>query len=280
MPADDPDLRFEVLAEQELVLDRAGRREEQRRVLDALREAAAGDPARRARALVAQGRWLFFHSDYADAVPVAEEAAGLAREAGRGDLEVQALLVTRRSQAFRGHHAAAREHLTSLLPLAHDAGSLRDVAEVLRLLGVVAANLHEPGTATDLLTRSVRTYREAGDAEGEAMASGQLATLHQHTGRLDDALRTGLETLDLTEELGDAEGIVSSLLRLGETPRQTGDLATARAWSERSVAQGREYELHYFVAFASFSLVLVALAEGDLDAGPPHGRGGRRRGGP
>lgn len=306
VPADDPDLRFEVLAEQEQVLDRAGRREEQRRVLDALMEAAVGDRARRARALVAQGRWLFFHSDYADAVPVAEEAAGLARQAGRGDLEVQALLVTGRSLAFRGQHAAAREHLTSLLPLAHDAGSLRDVAEVLRLLGVVATNLHEPVTATDLLTRSVRTYREAGDAEGEALASGQLATLHQLTGRLDDArramedalaffvstghrlrqgivmgnlvsialdqgrlddaLRTGLETLALTEELGDAEGMVSSLLRLGETARQTGDLAASRSWSERSVAQGREYELHYFVAFALFSLVLVRLAEGDLDA--------------
>ncbi len=40
--------------------------------------------------------------------------------------------------------------------------------------------------------------------------------------------------------------------------------ASARAWLERSVDLGEEYELHYFVAHALFSLALLALDEDDV----------------
>ncbi len=144
MPDDDPGLRFEVLVEQEQVLDRTGAREAQREVLDRLLATAGDDPERRAHALVAQGRWLFFHSDYASTVPVAQEATALAVQVGRADLELQALLLTGRALAFRGDHAAAREHLGRLLVRAQEVGSLREVAETQRLLG---RGGHQPARA-------------------------------------------------------------------------------------------------------------------------------------
>src|SRR5690606_29156472 len=88
--ARDGDLVFEVLLEQERVLDRVGRREEQRDVLDRLDEAAGDDPARRVRVLLARGRWLFFHAGYAEAVPVAREAAVVARAAAQVEQELEA----------------------------------------------------------------------------------------------------------------------------------------------------------------------------------------------
>jgi class 3 adenylate cyclase/predicted ATPase len=306
VPDDDAALRFEVLLEQEKVLDRTGAREAQREVLDLLPRAAGDDPGRQAQAELARGRWLFFHSDYAAAVPVAEHATALARQAGRHDVEVQALVLAGRSLAFRGDHLAAREHLHRVLPRAQEVGSPRDVAETQRLLGVVATNLHEEQVAAEVLGRAVAGFRAAADLEGEALATGQLAALHLLTGRLDaarrasedalaifvstghrmrqgmvlgnlvsiameqgrldDALRTGRETLALTEELDDAEGVVSTLLRLGEAARLTGDLGTAREQLGRSVLLGERYELDYFVAFALFSRVLVELDDGEVPA--------------
>ena len=277
-PDDDPGLRFDVLIEQEQVLDRTGARDAQREVLDRLLDTAGDDPERRAHALVAQGRWLFFHSDYAATVPVAQEATVLAVQVGRADLELQALLLTGRALAFRGDHAAAREHLGRLLARAQEVGSLREVAETQRLLGVVATNLHEQQVAAEALLASAATYRDAADLEGEALATGQLAALHLLTGQLEqarraseealaifvttghrlrqgivlgnlvsiameqgrlaDALRLGEQTLALTEELEDAEGVVSTLLRLGEVARLAGDVAvrTRRGSSARSTS--------------------------------------------
>src|SRR5690606_1461380 len=134
----DEELLFEVLLEQQRVLDRTGRREEQLEVLDRLEEAAGADLGRRATVLVERGRWLFFHAEYPDAVRVSAQATELADGAGLAEQEVEARLMGGRSLAFAGEHAPAREHLHSALALARERGTDRQVAEALRLLGVVA----------------------------------------------------------------------------------------------------------------------------------------------
>jgi class 3 adenylate cyclase/tetratricopeptide (TPR) repeat protein len=303
---EDSDLRFEIWVEQEKVLDRLGRRDVQRRVLDAMADRAGEDPARRAVALLAHGRWLFFHADYTSAAPVAREAAQLAREAGRDDLEVEALILGGRSRAFRGDHGAAREDLEAVLARARQVGSDRQVAETQRLLGVVATNLHEEGLAVEVLTASIEGFRAASDLEGEGLALGQLGAVHLLTGdlesarerseealaifvasrhllrqgtilgnlmsiaieqgRLDEAMRLGRETLALTEAVEDPEGIVSTLQRLGETARFLGDLVSARGWLERAAAEGAAHELDYFTAFTWFTLTVLEITEGHPEA--------------
>jgi class 3 adenylate cyclase/tetratricopeptide (TPR) repeat protein len=303
---EDGELRFEICVEQEKVLDRLGRRDVQRRVLDAMAERAGEDPARRAVSLLAHGRWLFFHADYSSAAPVAHEAALLAREAGRDDLEVEALILGGRSRAFRGDHGAARADLEAVLVRAREVGSDRQVAETQRLLGVVATNLHEEGLAVEVLTAAIEGFRAASDLEGEGLALGQLGAVHlligdlesarerseealaifvasghrlrQGTilgnlmsiaieqGRLDEAMRLGRETLALTEAVEDPEGIVSTLQRLGETARLLGDLTSARGWLERAAAEGAAHELDYFTAFTWFTLTVLEIAEGRPEA--------------
>ncbi|KAB7743219.1 AAA family ATPase [Nostocoides sp. F2B08] len=295
------DLRFEVLLEKERVLDRTGRRDEQRAVLDSLVEAAGDDLGRRAKVLLVRGRWLFFHAEYADAVRVSSEAAALAEKAGLRTDEVEAWIMGGRSLAFASEHLKARRHLQAALDMAREAGTMRQVGETLRLLGVVATNLHEERLAVDLLEESADAFRQVRDEEGQALVSGQLAAVHMlagrmeeakvhseaalavftanghllrqgivlgnlnsialDTGRLDEALVTAVRAVELSERVEDFEGIVSSLQRLGEAERLTGAGTTAREHLERAVQLGRQHSLHYFVCHALASLSALALDE-------------------
>lgn len=301
----DEDLLFEVLLEKERVLDRTGRREEQRAVLDHLAEAAGDDARRRARVLIERGRWLFFHAEYADAAHVSTEAAALAAEAGLREEEVEAWIMGGRSLAFASEHSRARRHLEEALAMALEAGTPRQVGEALRLLGVVATNLHEEQLAIDLLEQSADAFRQVGDDEGQALVSGQLAAVHMltgrmeeakrhseaalavftanghvlrqgivlgnlnsialDTGRLDEALVTARRALELSETVEDFEGVVSSLQRLGEAERLTGWSEAAHEHLDRAVVLGREHSLHYFVSHSLAALSALALDESHAD---------------
>jgi class 3 adenylate cyclase/tetratricopeptide (TPR) repeat protein len=302
----DDDLVFEVLLEQEGVLDRTGRREEQREVLDRLDRAAGDDPGRRTAVLLARGRWHFFHAEYAEAARAGLGATEAARAAGRPTSELEARLLQGRALAFAGDHEAAREHLEETRLLAAERGAPRALGEALRLLGVVSTNLHEEQRAIDLLERSAAAFAEAGDEEGQALVSGQLGAVLMLTGRseearapseralavftasghlarqgiilgnltsiavdtghLAEALRTARRSLELSESVEDVEGVVSSLHRLGEVERLVGSPVAAREHLDRAVVLGVEHGLHYFVSHSHASLSALALDEGDVEA--------------
>lgn len=295
------DLLFEILLEKERVLDRTGRREEQRLVLDTLAEAAGDDVLRRTKVQLARGRWLFFHAEYPEGVRVSTEAAALAKEAGQGEDEVEAWIMGGRSLAFASEHLKAREHLQTALEMAREMGTMRQVGEALRLLGVVATNLHEERLAIDLLEHSADAFRQAQDEEGRALVSGQLSAVHMlagrmaeakvhseaalavftanghllrqgivlgnltsialDSGRLDEALVRGLRSLELTEQVEDFEGVVSSLQRLGEIERQIGAGKAACEHLERAVDLGRRHTLPYFVSHSLVTISALALDE-------------------
>jgi hypothetical protein len=116
VPKGEQELWADVLLAQEAVLDRMGRREDQRATLDELGTADGLDPGRRALARLAEGRWLFFRGEYPAVPPVAEEAADLrpAGEPGRSGV--------RRADAGRpqpGLPERARRRPRAAQPVAH-----------------------------------------------------------------------------------------------------------------------------------------------------------------
>jgi tetratricopeptide (TPR) repeat protein len=292
------------------VLDRMGRREEQRGTLDELGAEDALDPARKAQVRLAEGRWLFFRGDYPAVPPVAEEAADLARQADRADLESDALMQGGRSLAYVNEHDPARELLNRSLAIAQRIGDHRRAGEVLRLLGVVATNRGATEEGMKLLGAARAEHRQINDREGEAMVVGQLgallmnggrleearvaseealevfqATGHRYRegvvltnlariameqGRLDDALDGGRQALHLTEEIDDAEGVVASLQSLGDGHRLAGDHQTAREYLERGLEESRKHQLPYFTAHLLASLAAVDLADRRLDEAVAH----------
>ncbi|HLM06399.1 MAG TPA: tetratricopeptide repeat protein, partial [Blastococcus sp.] len=310
--AGDRALWCDVLLARETVLDRLGRREEQRVVLDELAAATDLGPTQRARVRLAEGRWLFFRGEYQAVPAVAEEAAGLARQAGRADLEADALMQGGRSLAYLNEHAAAKELLRRSLAEAAAIGEHRRAGEAQRLLGVVATNQGENDEGLRLLEEARAEHRLVHDREGEAMVTGQvgallmnmgrlaearvaseqalaefrssghryregvmltnLARIAMESGRLDDALEGGREALRLTEEIDDAEGIAASMHSLGDSHRLIGDLTGAREYLDRGLEQSRQHALPYFTAHMLASLAVVDLAEGDVEAAVAHAR--------
>jgi class 3 adenylate cyclase/tetratricopeptide (TPR) repeat protein len=299
-PGDE--LWADVLLAQEAVLDRLGRREEQRTTIDELVRARGLGPAHRARARLAEGRWFFFRGEYAAVLPLADEAAELARGAGRADLECEALLQGGRSLAYLNDHAAARDLLDRALAVARALPDHQRAGEILRLLAVVAINLGELEEGRVLLDAAREEHRAIADREGEAMVVGQLgallvnagrleegriaseealavfeATGHRYRegvmltnlariamdqGRLDDALDGARRVLALTEEIDDAEGVVAALQSLGDGHQLAGDPGTAREYLERGLEESRRHELTYFTTHLLASLAAVDLAEG------------------
>jgi class 3 adenylate cyclase/tetratricopeptide (TPR) repeat protein len=301
-PAREAALRAEILFAREGVLDRQGRREEQREVLDQLGATKGLGPADRARVRLAEGRWHFFRGEYDDVPPLAEEAVALAREAERPDLEAEALMQGGRAHAYRHRHADARELLHRSLAKARAIGAHRGAGEALRLLGVVATNLGEMDEGLRLLEAAAEEHRRIHDREGEAMVTGQrgallleigrveeargpsemalavfsemghryregvmltnLARIAMEQGRLEAALDLGYRALELTEAIDDAEGIVASLHSLGDAHRLSGDFGAARESLDRALAEGRAHDFGYFVVHTLASLAALALAEG------------------
>jgi tetratricopeptide (TPR) repeat protein len=310
VPKGELELWCDVLLAREAVLDRMGRREEQRATLDELAAEDALDPGRKAQARLAEGRWLFFRGNYPAVPPVAEQAADLARLAGRPDLESDAQMHGGRSLAYLNEHAAARELLSESLRRARSLGDHKRAGEVLRLLAVVATNRGETEEGLTLLDAARAEHRQINDREGEAMVVGQLgallmnggrleearvaseealavfqATGHRYRegvmltnlariameqGRLDDALDGGRRALRLTEEIDDAEGVVASLQSLGDGHRLAGDHRTAREYLERGLEESRRHALPYFTAHLLASLAAVDLVDGRHDDAVAH----------
>ncbi len=301
-PAREAGLRAEVLFAREELLDRLGRREEQRAVLDELCAMTGLDPADRARTRLAEGRWHFFRGEYDEVPSVAEDAAALARRAERPDLEAEALMQGGRAHAYKNRHSDARELLHRSLAKARAIGAHRRAGEALRLLGVVATNLGEMDEGLRLLEAAAEEHRRVRDREGEAMVTGQLGALYlelgrveeargpsekalevfvemghryregvmvtnlariaMEQGRLEDAVDLGLRGLELTEAIEDAEGVVASLHSLGDAHRLSGSSDAARESLERALADGRTHDLGYFVVHTLASLAALDLAEG------------------
>lgn len=306
VPGEERALWCDVLLARQTVLDRLGRREEQRSTLDRLAAAPGLDPGRQAEVRLAEGGWSFFRGDYSAVPPVADAAAELARRAGRRDLESDALMQGGRSLAYLNEHDRARELLTRALELARAVGDHRRAGETLRLLGVVATNQGRNEEALQVLEEAREEHRAIRDEQGEAMVSGQLGALlvncgrldearvaseralavfrasgHRYRegvmltnlariamdeGRLDDALEDGRQALALTEEIDDAEGVVASLQSLGDSHRLAGDLPAARRDLERGLAESERHELAYFRVHLLASLAVVHLRAGDREA--------------
>ena len=193
----------DVLLAQEAVLDRMGRREEQRATLDELGAEDGLDPGRRAQARLAEGRWLFFRGEYPAVPPVAEEAADLARQASRADLESDALMQGGRSLAYLNEHdAAAGAAATGRWPPPRSSATTSGAGEVLRLLAVVATNRGGNDEGLRSWTPPATSTGRSTTARARRWSPASVGALLMQAGRLDEARVASEEALEVFVETG------------------------------------------------------------------------------
>jgi hypothetical protein len=173
----------------------------------------------------------------------------------------------------------ARPLLDESLEIAHTLGDLRAEARALAGLGVLALLEDRPHDALEVGRQSLAIYWKLGQKRGVAMALHNIASLEailvspdQGRGNFEEALKLSREVSDPVTESLVLAGLVSSLVRLGET----------------DLAQGRIHEMATRIAgvgavresvYALESTAEYLLATGRLPRRPPRCRccGGRAR---
>jgi DNA-binding SARP family transcriptional activator/tetratricopeptide (TPR) repeat protein len=169
-------------------------------------------------------------------------------------------------------------------PAAIDAGEraaalnrqLGDAAEEARSLVGLGDDYVDGGRldeAVEVLTRAVALSRQAGIRPLEANAVNNLGTAYERLGRLHDALAAYREALRGAEELDRPDGVLTSLLNIGQLHWQLGDLATARDHLERSLAIDTPYRTPR--THATLFLARVHTTAGRAEAGLATARQGR-----
>jgi non-specific serine/threonine protein kinase len=135
----------------------------------------------------------------------------------------------------RGHYAVAGR--TLLEALARPGAQARVDARAVALVraGAYALSRADHDAAFPLVEESLSISRELGDRQGVARCLSALATIAIFTGSLEEARKLGLESLALYRELGRVRGVANVLHNLGHVALYQGKLDEAHLRYEEAL---------------------------------------------
>jgi len=242
-PANDPDLRLDLLLADERNADRAGERDRQRRDLDAILELADSTTVeRRVEYLHARARFALATSGYQEALEWAEQTIGAATEAGMTSQVARAHLWAGKALTWMARSEAAHEELETAIALAHEHGERAMEADAWRYLAMLVSNEADFSRALELAERARVLFAAEADLEGEGTALAQLSTTSYYLGRLEEA-RTYLErALPMFEKSGRQYAKVVALSNLGSIAAAQGKLAMALRRAQEAVVPSQQLE--------------------------------------
>ncbi|MFL5731579.1 MAG: ATP-binding protein, partial [Chloroflexia bacterium] len=175
----------------------------------------------------------------------------------------------------RGYYSEGSEHLASVLAMPVTTGPAQDApqspptelararATVLNAAGVLTTVQGNPTVARSLYEESLALSRDLEDKQGMASSLSNLAIIAHQEGASDAARALQEESLALRRGLGDKQGIAASLNNLGLMAQETGDHARAHTLHEESLALRRELGDTLGIASSLGNLGLVAQELGD-----------------
>lgn len=254
----DPELRADAVARRSYVLFDRG--ELEAALALATSEAEQSVPATAARLRASSGilHVLLHILDLPTARATAEHAAELAGEHVADDLDLLHMLAWIRELSGNREEALtlAREHA--------------DRTELGTVLAIDFANRllysEDYGPARELFERVVAHEREVGALGNLAYALDNLSLLEARTGPLTIAYAASLESMQLTEPLGNDVALAASLARLALVESLLGRSGDALAHARRSLEIAGERGDRWNEVRARAALGAEALARGDIVA--------------
>jgi CHAT domain-containing protein len=102
-------------------------------------------------------------------------------------------------------------------------------------LGLTLGTLGQADHAEKALTESLQISEELHDSDGMAEASSQLGHLRTQAGRYEDSRSFYMRSFALWESIGDHKGMAVALNNVGSTYRAVGDNTTALDYFQRSL---------------------------------------------
>lgn len=196
------------------------------------------DPGGRARALLVLGdcrRWL----DPAAALPLLEQSAELAREAGDPWCLAQALALAGLERERRAERAAARPLFEECIEVAHAAGDAQGVRYGLYGLGILAGRRGDMRAAEPLLEEAVALMDDLGEDLLKADALQDLAQTAFARGDYARAQERLDQALDLIPGTASPDRLIRPHLIRSSVARAQGDLDQARRLLEEALARSR-----------------------------------------
>ncbi len=200
------EVRADLLAEHESVLDVLGERAEQGAVLERLAALVGGDPDR-GRTVAIRRAWLRAHTDRFDE---AEQVARTALDAEDDAVRGAALTVIGTARLWSGATTEAEGPLREAV--AALAGDDRRRGDARFALGNALRELQRYDEATAEFEAARSAYGSAGDARGEAQAVGAAAAVHAERGEVDRAEAGYRHALELTRSIGYRHGEAVTLI--------------------------------------------------------------------
>jgi predicted ATPase/class 3 adenylate cyclase len=234
--------RYEILLAREMVLHLQGDRQKQMADLQTLAQLAdkIGDDVYRAKAALRKANFSFSTGDYQAAASAAQQAIGLAQQAGAVDIEAEGYYLWGRSHDFQLSGPEALEKFEQALMLARTAGKSRLEADILMSLGPHYSDQSEFEQARTYLSAALQIYRQLDDTYGEGKAIGNLGVAFWGQGNYIEAKSHFEAALQLIQKTGDRriEGIL--LGNLGVIAREQLNYAEAQRFNRQALLISRE----------------------------------------
>jgi tetratricopeptide (TPR) repeat protein len=164
----------------------------------------------------------------------------------------------------RGHLSEGREWCARILAKEGAAKRTLECAKALDAAGNLAWNQTDYPAARALLEESLAISRELGDREGIGRSLNNLGNAAVEQGDYPLARALYEESLAIRRELGNRRGMAAVLANLGNVAYERGDFTAARALSQEALTISRELGDRARIADELNNLGNLACNEGDL----------------
>jgi predicted ATPase/class 3 adenylate cyclase len=263
-PATDQIGRFDLLLARENVYDLLGKRDDQARGLDQLRdESAALDTGRQAAVALRQANLAYQTGDYPAAVSAANQAVALASAADQAAAEAKGYLQWGMALWQQANYPEAQARNEQALEIARQARMVQIEADCVRQAGIIFDAQGDYPRARAALEAALKLHQAAEDQRGEAKALNSLGVVAFNQEDYAAASHFYLESLQLKQARGDRYGQGITLQNLGIVADVQGQFIQARTYFEETLTICREIGDREGEASALDGLGTAALRLGD-----------------
>jgi tetratricopeptide (TPR) repeat protein len=264
---DELELRWTILLAREAVYHLQGKREAQKKDLDALSEVGANlySGMLPAVLLVRQARYFSAIGDFPEAFNVSQKAIESASASQQPVLEAAAYFESSAALFTQEMYAEAGLRAQTCLEKAQEAGNRYIEGRVHNILGNIALSDYDLKSARTHYEKRIEIAREMNDRHGEGYGLGNLGLTYALEMDHETAQKYYKLNLAIDREIGDRDDESPCLSNLSESAYLLGEYTAALEYAEQALAIAQETGSPLNQVYSLDSLADALTILGELD---------------